>query len=171
MTTVVFDGKTIACDSQVTTKSSDGYATKGVGNKGRLINTVAGPALVIGVGWLSEYLEAIPCLEAGQSPELTEGETEIIMVKDGKVYCISSGYPRGKKKPKKKKALAKYIDGPDAWGSGDLFANVALKLKATAPRAVATSCKMDLYSGGKIHAWDVSSLRKLKVCQKTPKIV
>lgn len=172
MTTVAFDGRLIACDSQVTTTSSEiGYATKGKVTKGRILDTVAGPVLVIGVGLLSEFLEAIPYIEQGTTPHLTQGESEILMVKDGLVYLITSGYPNKGKKPKKRPARARVVPGPDAWGSGDMFAQMALRMDADAPRAVATACVNDLYSGGHVHAWSVASLSKVKVSQKKPKIV
>lgn len=170
MTTVAFDGKIIACDSQVSGGMGDNMY-KETATKGRVISTVAGPALVIGVGLVSDFEEALGFIEQGKNPKLTQDESEILMVKDGAVYRIAPESSSQAGKPSARvPARARKVSHPYAWGSGEVYAFTVLRLGGTAGQAVAASCVIDLYSSGTIHAWDVETLRPVKVSQKAPTI-
>lgn len=171
MTTVAFDGTTIAVDTQTT--STGGAASMKDPNfiKGRIVDTVAGKVLLIVVGWVDDYFDAIPQIKEGKNPTLTEDESTIIMVKDGKVYTIEAeSSPAAGEAPKRVPARVTEVRGPAAWGSGSPFAETVLRLQGTSTQAVATAITIDLYSGGKVLAWNVSDLRKLKGSNKLPTI-
>lgn len=170
MTTVAFDGKTIACDSQVSSESGDS-SYKELSTKSKIIDTVAGPALVIAVGLISDYEEALGLIAQGKNPKLTEAESELLLVKDGQVYNLQpSSSPKAGQPLKRVPARAYPVNSRAAWGSGNVFAYTVLRLGGTAAQAVAAGVEIDLYSGGTVHAWDVATMSKLKVAQKTPAI-
>lgn len=171
MTTVAFDGKTIAVDTQTSTLGDTSMKEVGF-KKGRVVNTVAGKVLLIGVGVVNEFLEAFPVIQAGKNPMLPDDDsTIIIMVKDGQVFVIeaSSIGPRGKP-PRKVPAKVSPVLWNTAWGSGSSFADTVLRLGGTAAQAVRTAIEIDLYSGGTVMCWKVSDLAKQRVTSKLPRI-
>ena len=168
MTTVAFDGKTIACDSQISGGLGDSMY-KELSIKGKIIDTVAGPALVIAVGLVSDYEEALGLIAEGKNPKLTETESELLLVKDGVVYnLLPSSTPKAGQPIKRVPARAHPVNCKAAWGSGNTYAYTVLRLGGDAAQAVAAGVAIDLYSGGEVHAWDVATLNKLRVSQKTP---
>lgn len=173
MTTVAFDGKIIAVDSQVSVSMGPDFSHKSRDFvKGRILNTVSGKALVIVTGIVSDFLDAIPLIEQGKTPELTEDETELLMVKGGKVYAlVPESSPEHGQQPKRVPSRVIPVTEVGAWGSGYAYAYTILRLKGTAPQAVVTATEIDLYSGGRVHAWDVATLSPVKVSQKLPKVI
>lgn len=171
MTTIAFDGKTIACDTQ--TSTFDSPSTKNLNFiKGRVINTPSGKALVIASGYIDDYLAALPDLQEGKKPMLTEDESEIIMVMNSTVYAWQAG-PVSEQgaQPKKVQARLVPVYTSDTWGSGASFAETVLRMGGSAAQAVATAINIDLYSGGQVLAWDVATLKPIKVSSKMPRIV
>lgn len=135
MTTIAFDGETLASDSQSITQFVDPLPTQKIfRRKGRLF-AVAGDyaqSLVV-IDWLCD----------GEKPSFNRNEfmvAEVIGKKmevyDGEFYP----YP----------AIP-----PFAFGSGGVFAMAAMLAGAKAKRAVEIACQLDESSGGKIRTFKV----------------
>jgi hypothetical protein len=129
MTTIAFDGKILAVDSQIT----DGSFVFGFSNK---IFYLKDGSIVALCGSLSLYDEVIEWLNGGEKPIIYDGDSlNGIMIKDGIAFEISS----------KLRVFKTCI--PWAGGSGQNIALTAMKCGKNAKEAVELACELDIYSG------------------------
>lgn len=140
MTSIAFDGSTLACDSLLT----DGSMRAGYMNKIiKLVNGgyVAGCGSAHGGQLVADWMN-------GVTPAPTDKQMEDISVLyvdvmgDPWFYdgTVSAAIPASKK---------------DALGSGAPYAKVALEMGATAEQAVKQAMKFDIFSGGKVYVVQV----------------
>lgn len=179
MTTVAFDGKILAYDSQQTTEG-DYQSSKLHVDKGAIIETAAGPALFVCVGDYWEAKDALIDIAAGRTPLLSLTSVDILAVLNGQLYHIGPGHRHPKTRSEATRLKnARYVPArawpvlsASAWGSGGYAAEQAMKaFGASASTAVSYACAIDLYSSGEVHAWDVAAFKKIPVKQGTPRLV
>lgn len=143
MTTIVWDGKSLAWDSQLT--SGD---VKLRGEKGRIVNTPNGEALVVIAGDVG-CLDAV-CAAVGRGIDpatLVPADTSaLILLRSG--LRVSE---EGRTSP---------VSEPGAWGSGMMAGYVGLHLGHKALDACKLGCAVDLYSNEPVHVQLMSKLRK-----------
>ena len=155
MTTLVFDGKYIACDSQVTQGSTKLLAEKWV-----TCNLPDGtPALCMMAGTFSEGRAAVAALVAGGDVLSALGEdTTLLVAAKGTVTVYDSD--------------SHWVEpGPYCVGSGGHFAYAGLELGLSADQAVDLAARLDLYSSSPVKCWDVRTLKavKPKAAPKAPR--
>lgn len=134
MTTVAYDGKTLAAD-----RRADEWMTVC-----KLFKLKDG-RIVTGAGFYDQIVEVVAWLKRGGSetdrPALTEGDGEesdiLVIHPDGKAYWLTWPYLRPVL------VREKYI----AVGSGANFAMGAMAAGATARKAVEIACRFDKGSG------------------------
>lgn len=141
MTTIACDGKRIACDSQCTIGDMKGTVTKfwsGVVRGARVLVIVAGDI---------DKLTSVVAAVKAELPVPSE-ECTVVVVRGGEITVHDDG---------------KHWDmaAPYAAGSGETIARTAMHLGCDAVRAVRVATELDLHSGGRVHAWDVGTLRKV----------
>ena len=133
MTTLVWDGKTAAWDSQCTSgelkyKGEKSYRAK----DGKLLLSCGD----------SHFLPLCAALyEAGEGPAAyPQGDYSLLRVgPDGAELASSDGWlPQGNR---------------FVLGSGGMAALAALEMGADAARACEVACAVDLYSSGPVHSW------------------
>lgn len=129
VTTIAWDGKTLAWDSQITQGEC-----KSIGEKGRRIKTPAGPVTVVVCGEVS-YLDVIcEALSKGKKlPKCAAKDCGIVILRGGKLFGVN-----GRKEFP--------IVGHSCQGTGSMAAMAGLAHGMTAKQAVALACKVDLYS-------------------------
>ena len=143
MTTIAFDGEIIASDS----RSSIGN-TLGQGNRKKIFRK--GNEFIAGAGYydevikISEYL-----LHGGEEPKLSDPDFTIMHIKNNKVFYYCNSVNPTPQTP------------PFAIGSGDDFALAAMMCGKTAVEAVKIAIKCDVYTGGKVRSYRVSTATKL----------
>ena len=135
MTTVVWDGKSLAADSQVTTGSVRGTAHKLAKSKAGFLVAGCGdwPTVKMWINWVL----------AGMPPEQqpsSVSETSILIVDPRGRPTLFADTPVASPLPRKQWAI----------GSGADIALGAMAAGADARAAVKIACKLDVYSGGKI---------------------
>lgn len=132
MTTIAWDGVTLAADTQVTNNNVRGLYHK--------IHALPSGDVVAGCGLTAEVLEGVDWLiagEEGEPPELCES-TLIRLNADGRCWIYIG---------KMKKIPAQSVD---AWGSGGDFALAALTLGKTAKEAVIFASDFCVYTNNKV---------------------
>lgn len=165
MTTVAFDGKTIACDSMLTVSSGE-VSYKLHTNKFRLYSTSSTKILSILVGDIRGLTDNEDRISRGEPPVFPKRksadryDSTIITVQDGVVTLYSSH-----------RDVPEVITTVDALGSGEHIARTVLLLGGSAGQAVAASIAIDTFSGGAVHEWDVNTLAYTKNGAKVPWIV
>ena len=139
MTTLAYDGRLIAIDSQVTAGDLVYEEEKFY----RTTDAAGNELLVFGAGTTSHIQRAVRELSEG-AEELTEGEYTLLVVglRDGPVAFYGDGLPIDVRR------------GFLVAGSGDKAALAALKAGMTATEAVLMACTADLYSGPPVHTYD-----------------
>lgn len=136
MTTLAFDGKTLATDSLIT---QDGVRV-GLQSK---ITKVRNGVLAI-AGSLEDGMAAAEWLDNQDLPKPTlDAFVGLLLLDDGAVVELNE------------KLTPMPITPPWAGGSGWQIALTAMTLGKTAPEAVAASIKLDIFSGGDINTWTV----------------
>jgi hypothetical protein len=154
MTSLAFDGRYIAIDSQIT-----GGGTRFEGHKTYDILTPDGERLVcFGVGNLGEWQRAVQALAAGDDPP--KGEYALL------VWCPVVG-------------LYEYEGGPDfsqvdyryASGTGAQACLAAMKMGASAVRAVEIAAEVDVYTSLPVVVFDTQTgkFRKARTRKTSPK--
>jgi ATP-dependent protease HslVU (ClpYQ) peptidase subunit len=134
MTTVVFDGKVLAADRQLTV----GDTRWGARSK---IRQLPGGGYFAGSGE-SELLEEVFCwiksgMPAGSKPELKEDDGFLaLIVREGCVQFLGS------------RMTPTEVDAPIAIGSGRDFALAAMKCGFSAAKAVEIAAELDTGTGG-----------------------
>jgi ATP-dependent protease HslVU (ClpYQ) peptidase subunit len=135
MTTVAFDGTTLAADSQSTTGNIRGHATKIAKNKAGFLVAGSGSYAVVKV-WINWVLAGMPA----ESQPTNADESSIIIVDPRGHATLFAEIAVAQPMPRKQWAL----------GSGGDLAMGAMAAGADARTAVKIACKLDVYSGGRI---------------------
>lgn len=135
MTTVVWDGKTLAADSQSTTGTVRGTAAKIAKNADGFLIAGAGSHAVVSQ-WIAWVMAGLP---PDNQPASVDDSTLIIIDPRGRARLFAD-VPVAQPVPRKKWAI----------GSGSDIALGAMAMGADARQAVKVACKLDVYSGGKI---------------------
>ena len=135
MTTVAFDGETLAADSLQVGQCIDQIHSEKICQHGSLIAGFAGEVQqgIIALRWLKDQSKPKP------SPQDLK-EMSALIIRDGKAYHMSDMcelIPVGK---------------PCAIGSGGEFAMGAMLAGATAIEAVKIAAKLDVNTGGKVRS-------------------
>lgn len=139
MTTIAFDGKTLAVDSMA---NNDSFVTS------RTVRKMWGATgrfdCVVMAGPTSHYPPVLKWLEDGADPTTWKDWDAVAWVvnENGEVLRYISGYPET-------------VKDIDADGSGAEIAMGALAAGATAREAVQIAIDYDLHSGGTVSAHDI----------------
>lgn len=135
MTTIAFDGLTIACDGQISSCLRLTTSYKKLRQFGDLYASAAGDldCIELFFNWVDEGLEP------HDFPALNQGFEGLIAQKGSKVVYTYSH--RGMMVPFK---------APYAIGSGSHLALGAMMAGATAEQAIKIASKLDLYTGGRV---------------------
>lgn len=141
MTTIAWDGKTLAVDGQVT--SSDIIRDKD--HKKLFINVGEYKAIAIS-GSMDDMLKTVEWIRGGENGEMPPGDGHLLCIT--KVGAAYSYFPDHK-------IIRSVEKGVVASGSGFPIAMGAMDAGATAIQAVKIACKRDVYSGGKIRHYKV----------------
>jgi hypothetical protein len=146
MTTIAWDGKFVATDSQ---KTANNYICSGSSIKlirrGDIVFAHTGTSCLFEpmIDWYLAGAAPKECPRpSGENPPLV---SVIIVFKEGKAFRVSSNTP-----------YPEEVFAPDAWGSGGSWAVGALKAGADARRAVEIATECDVNSGGEIQVMDLS---------------
>lgn len=133
MTTIVWDGKHLYADSQVTADDMKGTMTKAV-----RVQTPGGPVFAAVCGEVHVLKSVVAALKSGEAIEPLVGEgSTILLVKDGNASVVTGkeSWPQ---------------DAPIFLGSGAGIARGAYHVSKSAAKAVAAACAIDLYSSAPI---------------------
>lgn len=147
MTTIAFDGKTLAADSLVCSGDMRfGHADKIIRlEDGRLLAGCGNPAVLHAV---------VAWLNGGEEPKFRDGEAfqGIVVHPDGRAEEISGNF----------RLWPACV--PFAAGSGEPFALVAMRLGKSAAEAVAVACEFDTRSAGPVQVVDVKPFNRTADC-------
>lgn len=135
MTTVAWDGKTLAADSQSTTGSIRGAATKVAKNKDGFLVAGSGSCAVVKM-WINWVLAGMP---PDQQPTSVDDANVLVIDPRGRATLFAD-VAVAQPMPRKQWAL----------GSGGDIALGAMAAGADARAAVKIACKLDVFSGGRI---------------------
>jgi hypothetical protein len=135
MTTVAWDGKTLAADSQSTTGSVRGTAAKLAKNRDGFLVAGSGDLGTVKV-WINWVLAGMP---PDQQPTSIE-EANILVIDPRGRPSLFSGLAVAQPLPRRQWAI----------GSGGDIALGAMAAGADARQAVKIACKLDVYSGGRV---------------------
>lgn len=139
MTTIAYDGTTLACDSQVTAGTVKGRLPK--------YRRLPGGAVMLVAGEVDLLDEAVEDYLAGRPPEVPrdqDGQERATFVRLDKTGAWYSGEGE----------WSRMYPG-DALGSGSPYALTCLHLGLDAKKAVQTACELDLYSGGPVKTFKI----------------
>lgn len=146
MTTICWDGKSLAWDSQLTIGD-----IKQVGDKSRVLCDGSRIVVCGSFSTLDAFVDTLN--ETGEPAEAVEAIEEDSMVVhlrvDGSLWVYTD------------EAVWR-VRAPCAWGSGKASAFTALQLGQNAKEAVATACKVDLYSSLPVHSACAGRQRRRK---------
>ena len=141
MTTIAWDGKTLAVDSMVTSGST--------------IISIDQEKLFIDIGRYKAVAisGSIVCMEAliewicngenGDPPKVDDYDSLMCVDEDGRMLTF---WHDSSKKPQ-------YNSGITAGGNGHEIALGAMEAGATAVEAVEIACKLNIYTGGKVQSY------------------
>lgn len=133
MTTILWDGKHVYSDSQVS-----GDEMKSTMSKAVRVNSPDGPVVVAVAGEVHILRKVMAAIKAGEPVEpLVTGSSSVLIVKGGECTVISG-----------KKSWPE--EAPVFIGSGSAIARGAYHVCKSAAKAVAAACAIDLYSSGPI---------------------
>ena len=152
ITTVAWDGRYVAADSQITY----GDRTRGL-SPCQKIKVIDGVVYALS-GSAALFQPMIDWYLAGHDPkevptDRPDAGSDLIVFKGGRctLFCTSMPYPLEFK-------------APEAFGSGSSIAQVAMSMGADARRAVEEAIKFDTCSGGDIQIVDLQAkAAKLKL--------
>lgn len=135
MTTICWDGETLAADSQSTTGSTRGKAVKIAKNKAGFLVAGAGEFAVV-KHWMRWVLNGMLVDDQPQ----TAAKSDIVIIEPRGRAVMFCGNAISQPLPRKQWA----------WGSGSDYALGAMAMGADARQAVAVARKLDIYTGGRI---------------------
>ncbi|WP_028449689.1 hypothetical protein [Chitinibacter tainanensis] len=147
MTTVAWDGKTLAADRQVTYGNQRFEIKKlFVIGDGKLLMAGAGTAddLKLFASWLEDSFADNELLFGGETPEIDDLQAIVINTQTGESYLYGE------------KLVPIEIKAPFAIGSGGDFAMAAMKLGKSAKEAVELASEIDIFSGFGVDYVDVN---------------
>lgn len=142
MTTIAYDGRYVAVDSQVTI--GDLKVTQ---DKSYTVETASGKSLVVfGAGSVADIQAAVDLL-ADDKERLPEGDYSLVVcgLREHPVVYESDGNP------------IDTLGRPYVAGSGQQAALAALILGVNAKRAVEVACEVDLHSGPPVRVFDTKT--------------
>jgi hypothetical protein len=152
MTTICWDGKSVAADTMACTGD---YRTPAkilkVKQVGDIVFAMSGMSALFEpcIKW---YLdghdpESMPCWRGGG-----DNASRLLVFKDGRCFAFHTSLP--------------YPDenfAPDAWGAGENFAIGAMKAGADARRAAEIAIECNPFTGGEVQVVDLTFQTALKV--------
>lgn len=145
MTTVVWDGKTLAWDSQITQGE-----IKLIGEKGRKVWTPTGEALVVCAGDPTCLGPVCAAVARGQDPApVVPRDTSVIVLT--RTSCTAYV-----------EKTVETMTEACCWGTGSMAAYAGLHLGHNAAEACALACNVDLYSREPVHTMTKGRLRAKK---------
>jgi len=144
MTTIAWDGKTLAVDSS----ASRADTLMSIKTKKLFLNIGRFKAIAF-CGTMHDAAPVLDWIDAGEKDEIPKNDGEFILVcvdQKGACYTIHDG------------GTANFIkhNEPLAHGSGQLIALGALYAGATAVEALKIACKRDIYTGGRVRSYTFS---------------
>jgi hypothetical protein len=145
MTTIAWDGRTVAADSQV----AAGGVVVGSAQKLRHVGDTV--YSLTGSGCLFDPM--IKWAEAGLTPEakpVAEGdaaETTLLIFRGGRAWMVKPVLP-----------YLEELFAPDAWGAGAEIAIGALDHGASAEQAVQIAIKRSIHTGGAVQTIDLQNI-------------
>ena len=146
MTTIAWDGKSVAADSQCTYGSyiSPVNYRKLIKRDGIVFAcTGSGPLFSPLVDWYLSGHDPKSC------PTATGDYTSTLLVfRDGKAFMLKTEMP-----------YPEEMHAPDAWGAGAEFAIGAMHAGADASRAVEIAIKCNPYTGGEVLCFELETPR------------
>ena len=138
MTTIAFDGKTLAVDNQ----STGSY----IEYKNKIITV--GDTVVVGTGLITDISSIIDWLNKPKNyPTVTDTNVYVFSKKNGKV--IIKQYSKGPVPSIRGLSIGGFF----ACGSGGVFALGAMEAGASAKQAVKIAIRLDPDSGGKVETY------------------
>lgn len=150
MTTIVYDHKArqIACDSRMT---RSGVVLSDSASKWKYDKSV----ILFFTGCTCDFEQFMQHYGTHGAKPDAEVEADAFIVRDGAVYEAGFSKTHG------------YFETPlreysSAIGSGQSFALAALDYGESARRAVEYAMTRDIYTGGKVHVYDIESARFLE---------
>lgn len=144
MTTIAWDGTTLAVDKQCTTGNLKQRICK--------VHKIGKKSYAVVTGTVVDCLQIIEVLK-GEREELTVGDdfdglVIVFNTKTGKVFEVG------------KSLIPLYLDGPSAWGSGSMAAQAGLVMGLDAPGAVRLASKVDCYTSEEVDTVTIRGLNK-----------
>lgn len=141
MTTIVWDGKTVAWDSQVTSGE-----VKYVGDKCAVLSD---GKLMLLAGDISLLRACASLYDSGEGPvTFPNGDYTLLLVGSSGASMYESGGDAWEP-----------LDGPMCLGSGRMAAYAALHLGNGSRAACEVACHVDLYSSGPVNVWPKRKVR------------
>jgi len=153
MTTIAWDGKTLAADSRSTLNNEIMQVSS------PKIFHIPGVGVVSGAGGVDDIELFMDWIAAGQDPE---NKPTLSREADNAFQGIFWDENSGELYTYFGTLVACPELPPRTWGTGGPFASVALSLGQTAREAVKTACKFDIYSGGKVQFVTLATKRKTR---------
>lgn len=144
MTTIAWDGKTIASDTQGGGMFIYDNGPKVFEVSGHLFG-LAGDreACEFARQWILKDLDSLKIAERSRPDLGTESFGGLMIGPDGQCYAFE------------KRLLPFRVSTPHAEGSGGMFAQAAMLAGADAAEAVRIACELDPYSGGSVTTIDL----------------
>jgi ATP-dependent protease HslVU (ClpYQ) peptidase subunit len=147
MTTVAWDGKSLAADRRMA----------GWMDAGKIFKLKDGRVLA-GAGWLDEIIEVAAWLDNGGDErdkptvdaEDDESATDYLLIDGDKCYWLTAPYLRP----------VEVLDGMAAVGSGAKFALGAMEAGKTAAEAVVIASKFDPHTGGGVDVYPETARKR-----------
>lgn len=141
MTTLAYDGKTLAADRQITKGGARWSRTK-------KIHQLADGRWFAGAGSLDQCIAVRNWLDSGADPDEAPNADEfeaLIVDPDGRVFCIGDGLQISE------------VEAPVAMGSGEQFAMMAMRCGANAREAVERTSEFDTNTCAVVDAVEVKA--------------
>ena len=141
MTTIAFDGKTLAADGQITR----GVSTVMTLGQQKIFKSVG---VFDVISFAGDWEPVVEFLAWAVNPDIENppaGDYTVIFVIDGVVMCSGMDTPFNEYVTVKKGEI-------DAWGSGSLIALGAMHSGKSARQAVNLACKLDVFTGGTVRS-------------------
>lgn len=153
MTTIVFDGRYLAVDSQATHDD----VKQEVQKFKELVTPSGDKCVAVFCGHLHAGRAGVAALEAGESvQDALDGDTTLLVVSSSGARLITEEGTWCE-------------EGPLCLGSGRLAAYAGLRMGMRADAAVALACDVDIYSSGPVQCWDVKTMRAIKPRKYVPR--
>ena len=143
MTTIAWDGKTLAVDSMVTSGSTVTSTTE----KKLFLDIGRFKAIAV-TGTIVQLLPLIEWIKNGENgdcPKMDDTDSVMGVTEDGNILTFWHGYSK----------TGQQSDGCVSGGNGWEIAMGAMDAGADAVRAVEIACERNVYTGGKVRSYTV----------------